>query len=107
WCEWGKGAEGDLLFEPRAGLRGAGTAERILLPGGSEQAGEGGPARLPHQLLDSGGQTQFVPPQEPVEQLRHEGVQAMGADTGTGLPEQLDSGRDPRAGLTRAPRPRT
>jgi len=102
----GKGAEGDLLFEPRAGLGGTGAAERILRAGGGEQAGEGGPARLSHQLLNGGGQTQFVPPQEPVKQLRHEGVQAMGADTATGLPEQLDGGRDLGAVLPRPPRPR-
>jgi hypothetical protein len=88
------GANGDRLLEPRAGLRGGGPASRGAGARRCEQTGERGAAGLSYELVDVRGHGELAPPEEPVEQLGHKGVQPVGADAATGLPEDLDGGGD-------------
>jgi len=90
----GEGANGDLLFEPRAGLRGGGAAPRRAGARRREQAGEGRAAGLPDEFLDVWGNGELAPVEESIKQLGHKGVEAMGADAAAGVPEDLDGGGD-------------
>ncbi len=70
--------------------------------GGPQQPGERGAARLPHELVHRRDEGQFAVPEEAVQELRHEGMQPVGADPAAGLPEDLGGGGHRRAILARA-----
>lgn len=69
-----------------------GTPPRVVGAGGPQQPGERGPARLPHKLVDRWGKGEFPAPEEAVQELRHEGLEPMGADAAAGLPQDLGHG---------------
>src|SRR5437899_250115 len=109
----GEGANGDLLPEPGAGARGRDTPGRVLGAGGRQQASERRAAGVAKALLDVGTEGEFTTLGEPREEVGHEGVEPMGADSAARLPEDLGGGGDLRAVLARAaagprrrPRPR-
>ena len=83
----GNGANGDLPFEPtpRPG-RGQAVGGMLGARRGQEPPERGG-AGLPHQLVDGGRHDEFSALGQTVEQLRHEGLQAVGADVAGRLPQ--------------------
>ena len=67
-----------MIVAPRAGVAGAGRPRR---------AGEGGPARLAHELVHGRGEGEFAAPEEAVQEFGHEGLQPVGADPPARLPK--------------------
>ncbi len=88
----GERPNGDLLLEPRPWPGGGRPARRVAGSGRRQQPGEGGPAGLPDELVDGGAEVEFLAPEEPVEQLRNERVEAVGADAPAGLPKDFGGG---------------
>ena len=84
------------MLQDGAGAREGRAARRVLGPGGAEEPGERGAARLAHELVDGREQGELPVPEEAVEQLRHEGVEPMRTDPATRLPEYLGGGGDRR-----------
>src|SRR2546422_258034 len=56
---------------------------------GGEQPAERGGTHVADELVDLGGQAQLAIAGEPVEELWHEGMEAMRADVSGGLPQDL------------------
>jgi len=102
----GEGANRDFVLQDGAGAREGRAARRVLGPGGAEEPGERGAARLAHELVDGREQGELPVPEEAVEQLRHEGVEPMRTYPVTRLPEYLGGGGDRRpVGRGRPPGP--
>ena len=80
---------------PRAGGRCA--APGILRAGRGQEPGQRWADGLPQQLVHGGGQRKFAELGQPLEQLRHKGVEPMSADPATGLPQDLGGRRHLRA----------
>jgi hypothetical protein len=82
----GESANGDRPFEPTA-RPGRGQAPRgPLRPRRGLEPAEGRGTGLAHELVDGGPQDEGVTCGEAVEQFRHEGLQAVGADLAGRLP---------------------
>src|SRR2546428_3540278 len=101
-----EGADGDLVAEPGPDPRGGGPAWGPGGARGGEQPAERGRTHVADELVDLGGQPQLAIAGEPVEELWHEGMEAMRADVSGGLPQDLrrrghGGGREGRGG--RAP----
>jgi hypothetical protein len=88
--------------EDASGPGDRGASPRVAGARGSQQAGEGGPAGPPHELVDRRREREFAAPVEAVQELRHEGLEPVRADPPTGLPEDLRGGRHLRAVRPRA-----
>src|SRR5262249_18302593 len=95
-------ADGDLLPQEVAGVRGRGAASRVLRPRRREHARERWPTDLPQQFLNGRAHRQFAPDAEPLQQLGNEGMESMGPDPATGLPQHCRRGRALRAVGARA-----
>ena len=74
-----------------------------MRPRQAQQAGERGAAGLPHELVDGRGEGEFAAPEQAVQELRHEGLEPVGANPATGLPQDLGRGGDLWAVQARAP----
>jgi hypothetical protein len=104
----GKGAHGDLLTQPMAGVRDGGAAHRVLRSRGRQHARERRPTDLPPKFLDRRADRELAPDDEPFQELGNEGLQSMGADPATGLPQYFRGDGDLRAlGARPAPWPRS
>ncbi len=90
----GEGADGDLVAEPGADPRGGGPTRGPGGACGGEQPAERGRTHVADELVDRGRQPQLAVAGEPVEQLRHEGLEALGPDVPGGLPQHLDGRGD-------------
>ena len=64
-------------------------AQRVLRAGRREQAREGGATGLPQEFVYRGGECDLPALKEALQEFRHEGVEAMGADAPGRLPQDL------------------
>ena len=101
----GKGADGDLVFEPRARTRDSAPARRPRGAGGREEALEGGGADAAQGGVRLGVQPHSPAGDQPVQQLRDKGLQAHSPDLPAGVPEHLGRGGDVRPVHARPPGP--
>src|SRR5713101_8027606 len=85
----GEGADGDLVAEPGPDPRGGGPARGPGSPRGGKQPAERGGTHVADELVDLRRQPQLAIAGEPVEELWHEGLEAMRADVSGGLPQDL------------------
>jgi hypothetical protein len=85
----GEGTDGDLVAQPGADPRGGGPARGPGGPRGGEEPAEGGRTHVADELVDLGRERELTIAGEPVEELGHEGLEAMGADVSGRLPQDL------------------
>src|SRR5713101_7460664 len=84
-----EGADGDLVAEPGPDPRGGGPARGSGGACGGEQPAERGRTHVADELVDLRRQPQLAIAGEPVEELGHEGLEAMRANVSGGLPQDL------------------
>jgi hypothetical protein len=104
-----EGAHRNLLAHEVARSRNRGAAAGELRPRRRQHPRQGRPTDSLQELLHVGRDREFSPPDQPVQQLGDERLQAMGADPPTRLPQHFRRGRHlgpVRAGAATAARAR-